>query len=384
MSLGAVKHQGFAQRYFHRAWSEHRLAHALLFHGPDGVGKELFARGVAEVLLCPRSAESPVDGQTAETLGCETLLAGCGQCDDCAAVARNTHPDLHIVYRQLHREHPDPTVRSRKGLELGIDVVRHFLIERVGLTPQRGRYKVFIVRDADRITLQAQNSLLKTLEEPPGATVLMLLAASLDRLLPTVLSRCQSVPFDALPAPFIRQVLGQTHPDLPNAALDWYTRQANGSLGLATREVAEDRFALGQRIAVSLAEVVSPSVQGVGELWTASAKTLAESYRKQDPDISDTEATRRGLKIVLQLAANGFADRLRMALETPTRRDEAVHAGRKGLTEGSAGPAQCAHAIDVLVRAERQLDLNAYAPLVMDTLLASLAGLGTSAKGSRD
>jgi DNA polymerase-3 subunit delta' len=95
------------------------------------------------------------------------------------------------VHRYLIKEHPESDVRKRKGLEISVDVLRHFVIERTALTPIRGRAKVFVIREADSMTTQAQNALLKTLEEPPGPTFIILLVSALDGLLPTTLSRCQ-------------------------------------------------------------------------------------------------------------------------------------------------------------------------------------------------
>jgi DNA polymerase-3 subunit delta' len=226
VSLADVKHQATAQRMLQRAISSHRVPHAYVFHGPEGVGKEMLARGLARLLLCEspkRDAEPQASASATAQVNQEHLLIldACGVCSECKLVAAGTHPDLHLIYRQLNREHPEPEVRKRKGLEIGVDVLRHFVIDKVGMKPSRGRAKVFLIREADVITPQAQNALLKTLEEPPGTTYLILLVTGLDHLLPTTLSRCQVVQFDALPYQFVRERLRAMRPDLPAEQADW-------------------------------------------------------------------------------------------------------------------------------------------------------------------
>jgi len=308
-----LKHQEYAERTILRAMARKRIPHAYIFHGPDGVGKEKFARACARLFLCEAK------GQAADSAPREA----CGTCPGCRAVAGETHPDLHIVHRYQSREHPDADVRKRKGLELGVDVIRHFLIDCVGLTSTRGRGKIFIVREADRITPQAQNALLKTLEEPPQQTFLFLLVSSPDRLLPTFLSRCQSVRFDALPSEFITAQLTPLMPDLSTQHVEWYARSSCGSLGWAVTAAKDELFELNERIVKGLAALHQPEVPHLtkgpridpakdnvsiarkvaeadknAKAWAEEADGLGERYRKRDPDITDTEATRRGLETI--------------------------------------------------------------------------------------
>ncbi|MBU0719216.1 MAG: DNA polymerase III subunit, partial [Planctomycetes bacterium] len=313
MSLADVKYQGHAQRFLQRTMQGRRLAHAYLLHGPEGVGKETLARSFAEVLLCSAPVDTALDPAEAEITGLESLPVGCGQCEDCRLVAAETHPDLHFVYRQLNRDHPDSAVRSRKALDLGVDVLRHFVIDRVGLTPGRGRAKVFIIREADRMTPAAQNALLKTIEEPPGVTVIMLLVTALERMLPTTLSRCQVVRFDTLPMPFIQAKLAAFLPSLPAEQLDWYARSADGSLGLALERAQDDSYSLNGRLVEHLAQLPNALRNGLAEVWTDESKALGGRYRKRDPEITDTEAGRRGFKEIFRLAALWYADILRAA-----------------------------------------------------------------------
>ena len=375
MSLADVKYQPHAQRQIHRALAASRVAHAYIFHGPPGVGKETLANGLAQLLLCGEPVELQLDAAEAEAVGLETVRSGCGQCDDCRAMHAQTHPDLHLIYRQLNREHPDPTIRRRKALEIGVDVLRHFVIDRVGFTPARGRSKVFIIREADRITTSAQNALLKTLEEPPGDTVLILLVSAIDRLLPTTLSRSQQVRFDALPASFVRMKLSDLLSNLPPDQIEWYARGADGSLGLAMERATNELYELNGRLLDGLARLADQRPDRLVKAWTEESKALGDRYRKVDPDISDTEATRRGFKSLFHLAAAWYADILRLGAGNAAA---VVNAGLRNSLDHAAkttDPEHAADAIQRITQAERQLDLNVNTQLCVETLLNDLANI---------
>jgi DNA polymerase-3 subunit delta' len=338
-----------------------RVPHAYIFHGPEGVGKEMLARGLAQLVLCPQPRMRAMQDRDAALVALPEFQEGCGRCDDCRFASAGTHPDLHVVYRQLIHEHPESEIRKRKGLELGVEVIRNFVIDRVSLTPHRGRAKAFIIRGADEMNPQAQNALLKTLEEPPGTTFLILLASGLDHLLPTTQSRCQVVRFDALPAAFIESKLRELRPALPEEQLGWYRRTTEGSLGQALESVDNDGFSWNQRIVERLEGTGGLDSGGLVSVWTAAAEALGERFRKLDADISDTDALRRGLRIALRMTANWYADRLRAA------------------TNGADGGWEpCGARIRRVAEAEEQLELNVNRELCLETLandLAESAGL---------
>ncbi|MHB1951167.1 MAG: DNA polymerase III subunit delta' [Acidiferrobacteraceae bacterium] len=146
-----------------RLWASERLGHAMLFTGPEGVGKRLLARAVADTLLC----------QTPGAAG------PCGTCRSCVLTAAGTHPDRFVVAAPEEGE----------GQGIGVDEIRR-LAEFASLRPHTSARKVALILDADLLTLNAANALLKGLEEPPTDSFLLLVSDHPRRLPITVLSRC--------------------------------------------------------------------------------------------------------------------------------------------------------------------------------------------------
>ena len=145
------------------------LAHAYLFVGPPQVGKITLAIDLARALNCP-SAESP-----------------CGTCRTCQRIGEGKHPDVVIINKNTGRDAKD----RKKSTEISIDTIRDFLQKSSNLPPYEGKFKIYIIDDADLMSVEAANCLLKTLEEPPPHVVIILLTSEEKLLLPTVVSRCQ-------------------------------------------------------------------------------------------------------------------------------------------------------------------------------------------------
>lgn len=197
MGFARIVGQGGAVTLLQRAIAQDRVPHALLFTGPRGVGRFLTAVTVAKALNC---------------LGGEA----CDHCPPCRKIEKGIHPDVHVVT-------PD-------GATIKIDQVRA-LFRETTLKPYEGRRTVCIVDQAETMTEQGQNALLKTLEEPPGASVLILIAPQASALLPTVVSRCREVRFHPLPEGLIAAKLREEGWD--EAEAHWIASMAGGSLGRA-------------------------------------------------------------------------------------------------------------------------------------------------------
>lgn len=237
MSWSDVRGHDDAWQQLLTAHRRGRLGHAYLFVGPEGVGKSRFAIEFTKALLC----ESPPG-----------VLTACDSCAACAQVAADTHPDFARF------------ARPEDKLEFVVEVAQQ-VVENLSLRPARGRGRVCLLDDADTLNEESANCLLKSLEEPPTGSVLILIGTAIELQLPTILSRCQVIRFRPLSTSDLRLVLidqGVTDP----ADIDRLVRLSGGAVGralaLADKAVAEyyesllgaftvarpDSFSIGKRM----------------------------------------------------------------------------------------------------------------------------------------
>ena len=200
--FAAIRGHQRVRDFLHAAVANDRLPHALLFAGADGVGKRSLALALVAWLLCE------ADGDDA-----------CGTCASCRQLPAGSHPDFQML-----------SVATGKK-EIGVDRVRD--VKRfTQLRPVRGSVKVALIDDAHMLTIAAQNALLKTLEEPPEHSLLILVANNPDALLPTVRSRCQRVQFSPLSNDVVVEILTRDHGIAPATARQ-LAALAEGSPGRA-------------------------------------------------------------------------------------------------------------------------------------------------------
>ena len=303
MSWNRIRGQDAARQTFFSALERNRLAHAYLLVGPDGVGKQLFARELAKAFLC----EKP-----------PAKLTACDSCPACAQVEAGTHPDL-LYLRTPEGKH-----------ELPVDEMRNFCTQ-LALKPARGSRKIGIVVDADDFNEESSNSFLKTLEEPPPGSLLLLLATSTDRQLATILSRCQLVRFAPLNLADVEAILAER--GITDAAKR--TRLARLGAGSVDRALALDDDSIWQ-VRLAIVEGLAsrrPNFQSLAEVWSkfyedAGKDTAAQRMRVSLVLAFLTETVQQALRLSLGASVSGLD-----AAETERLRSFANRVGTNGLLE---------------------------------------------------
>jgi hypothetical protein len=310
--------------------------------------------------------------------------------------AAGNHPDFHLIHRGLHKLHPEPKIRRQKGLFLVIDVVRHFLIEPATMKPTQGRRRVFVIRDAERMNDEAQNALLKTLEEPPGTACLILVTSSADRLLPTIRSRCQRIPFGLLPTTFVAREL-QSRAGLDPTDARALAGLADGRLGVALQWHALDLLATLGDVNTCLARVPDADPETFGKTLVALATELAmraqpeptdeadmEDDEDEDEDEDDdtpskssrkvpTDVLRDAYKLVLLLMGATYRDALLIQSGAAALR-VLPQSTRAETLAREASPALLDQCILAIGEAEVMLDRNVAPQLVGERLAVALLG----------
>jgi DNA polymerase-3 subunit delta' len=327
-----------------------RVPHACLFHGPQGVGKATTARAFAAALVCDRGGDE-----------------GCGECVSCSLIASDGHPDVLRVGRLTRNEilkkdkgrldtHVPDAPEGDLGSQILVDQIRT-LNGLVGLRPRQGRRRVLLIDPADRMNREAQNGLLKTLEEPPSRSVLILVSARPHLLLPTVRSRCFSVGFKLLRATELAGVLVargiEDDEARARAAL------AEGSLGQALALDLDARRERRKEI-FEMLEALSAGPSAVERL-PAMAAALAG---KDEPTLLDGLHLLQGL---LRDAARAGTDAGEALIHADLARDLTGLARRLG----AARAAELVRSVD---RLRGDLRFNTNRLLIAEALLAAVAG----------
>src|SRR4051812_13978597 len=264
-----------------RAYLADRLPHGLLFAGPVGVGKATTARALAGLFLC----EKPKQDKP------------CGSCASCRVFDAGNHPDYHVVTKELIRYH-DKTGKS-KGIDLSIHVIRPEVVDKAAMKSVMGRGKVFVIEQAELMNAPAQNALLKTLEEPAGRALIILLTDQPGLLLPTIRSRSQMVRFAALDdATVLRELQkrGVAKTDAADAA-----RFAAGSLGVALKWIEDGVIDPVRELMRQLDDIFAgkPAAE-LADWFKTAADAYAEKQLQRDELGSKDQATREGLTLYLK------------------------------------------------------------------------------------
>jgi len=379
MSWKSIIGQDRIKELFQGIIERDRLAHAYLFSGPDGVGKDAVAIELAKLINCERSR-----------------VESCDECPSCRRASMLQHPNIHLIFplpvgksekegdapmaklsedevklvqEQLQAKSRNPyhPIALPRANMIKINSVREIRRDVALMSYSRGK-KVFIITDAENLNDASSNALLKTLEEPPGDTLIILTTTYPDRLLPTILSRCQHVRFGPVSADAMEKALMERE-NIPAGEAHLVARAADGNYLRALQLMQADVGDRRDRSANFLRTILRGSR---AEILGAIERLTSELEREDVEEfLMSLEAW---LREALLLQEGGGADRA-------ARADAAVSkfvSHYRGSNLGSA--------IDEIERAISLVNKNVYIPLVLitlafklqDTITAHSAGRHTS------
>ncbi len=363
---------------FARANRRNRLGGSFLFVGPKGIGKRNFAFALGKALLCEKnfSKDEAVASRLDESD--EAALAEftpCGVCESCkrfefdvASVETRipTHPDFHYVCKPEDRSYipisllvGDKEDRSEAGLCYNLS-----------LSAYMGGRKVAVIDDADYFNVEGANALLKTLEEPPANTIIILIGTSATKQLPTIRSRCQIFRFAPLATDDVAEILLRlgkvTSPEEATA----FARVSGGSVDVALKALDSD-FALFQN--TILTELARDRL--------TSVKFATQVIEYVDKISKEATVRRPRLRNALEFAASFYrALYEELAFPSNVRRTSSqalVSAAKKRANSGDLIPEDALECLERTLQASDQVDQNANLPYVVETWLYDLSAILT-------
>ncbi len=370
MSFKEIFCQDRAVTILQRAFVTDKIAHAYIFAGLDGVGKFKTAHQWAKLLLC----KSPI----IEKNTTEIFADSCDSCESCRAFEVGSHPDFNYIYKELLEFTREGRGKSTP-VELPIDVIREFLIEKVSIKPSLSHRKVFVVSEAEKLNASSQNALLKVLEEPPGYCCIILLCTRLERLLPTTRSRCQIIRFG--PIDEVR-IIGQLKQmGIEDKQAQFFARLCQGRLGAACQwanlELAgSELYQTKKKIVDSLADYkLNSALELAGEFLDESRK-IADVWSSIEKQTSKTDINRKAQKTLIQMIIAALYDAMELNV---TEQKKIINFDQRKQIEKFAVrfiPEQATEKITDCYRTIRWIESGVNEKLVFEQLLLNLIDSG--------
>lgn len=270
----------------------------------------------------------------------------CGHCASCRRADSHNHPDIITVTHQ-------PKSSSDKQTALGVDDIRAMRAD-VMIKPYSSEHKVYIVPNAESMTVQAQNALLKTLEEPPAYAVILLIADGLENFLPTVRSRCITLPVKPVPEEQMRKFLVEKH-SIEKGKAAMCARFARGNVGRALELAESEEFgALKEKLVTLFRDLPRTDAAGIAE-------TVHAIHEQGQTDLF-MDFTRSWCRDVILCAVTGRAQGLIFTEEVQYIKEAAVH-----LSDEAAQ--RITEAVD---RADRRLSFRVNAEITLEMMLLEI------------
>ncbi|MCR4791693.1 MAG: DNA polymerase III subunit delta [Lachnospiraceae bacterium] len=300
-----------------------RVSGGYILTGEKGSGKEFIASVFAQMLVC--------ENMTGDA---------CGECHSCKQAESHSHPDIKYVVHE-------------KPNSISVDEVREQICDDISLKPYQSSRKIYIVGEADKLTPQAQNALLKSLEEAPDYVVIMLLASNINMMLPTVRSRCITWDLKPVPSDVLKKYL-MKELQVPDYRADVAIAFAQGNLGKARDMAASDDFSAMQAAAQSV--VKNAREDSIADM-IALVRSLSE-YKVDAGEFLDMITV--WYRDVLLFKATGETDSLVYKDDLSIIRKVARRSSYEGIEE----------VLGAIVRAKERLKANVTFEVAMELLFA--------------
>lgn len=302
-----------------------KVSHAYVLVGEAGAGKKTLANVYAMALQCEKGGAVP-----------------CKACDSCKKANSKNHPD--IIY-----------VEHEKSASIGVDEIRAQVVDDVAIRPYNGRYKIYIISDADKMTQQAQNALLKTIEGPPEYAVFLLLTTNMDALLPTIRSRCVRLDVRPVSDALVKQYLVENM-HVPEHEAGLGTAFAQGNIGKAKKAADTSYFdEMAQKVLYILKYASKMEVHE----WLEALKDISEGKQ----DIYDQlDIVQVWFRDVLMFKATREVDNLVFKREINSIKEQASQRSYEGIE----------NIIDAADKAKVRLQANVNFDLAMELLFLTI------------
>ena len=312
-------------QYIQNAVTEDKVSHAYIMNGERGSGKKLLANLFAQTLQCEQGGNEP-----------------CYECHSCKQALSGNHPDII-------------TVQHEKTSSISVDEIRVQVNEDIQVKPYSSKYKIYIIPEADLMTQQAQNALLKTIEEPPAYAVLILLTENAQKLLPTICSRCVMLKLRNIKDQLVKKYLMENL-HIPDYKADVCTAFAQGNIGRAILLANSEHFN----------EIKEEAIQLLKNIDTMDVSDLIEAVKRCSQYKMDVDDYLDVLAIwyrdVLIYKATQNIDRVIFAEQLSYIKERA----RKSSYEGIE------NIIKAIENAKARLRANVNFDLVMELLLLTI------------
>ncbi|WP_161488045.1 DNA polymerase III subunit [Sedimentisphaera cyanobacteriorum] len=305
MSLRDIHSQNHIITAFEDSLNAGRVGQSFIFAGQDGVGRFKCAGEIAKLLLCESPEKSEQNGRPFQD--------SCGKCRSCRLFESGSHPDFKHIYKELNKYSEIPEIRKKSPSEFLISVVREFFVDKAGKKPQLAHKTVFVLSESEKLNQSAQNAILKTLEEPPPHCIIILICTRTDRLLETILSRCQVYNF----APVDREIIAG---ELEGRGIDrqeavFWSGFTSGSLGrsIELSSLEAECYSIKKELLEKLESFTLADAVELAEWLGGRSGEIAGALGKTSGAEGKAGLKRQAQTITLNMIMSAAADAMKLA-----------------------------------------------------------------------